>query len=232
MPFYFSKASSNGTRLNSGDTMISPAPTYVVYPEEALGQILETADGVPVFQQGTKDGRVRRWVWQGYRDNVNGYQTLWNNLLSLRARHLKEAGARTPYVFLKETDTLRFRRRVVYNGTATATFNATTLQDSAAPFPGSNALAGYMVYFIDGQGAGQQATVVTNTTTALTITPNWTINPNGTTKYSVVGWVDDWMRVRVIDVGRIVDETPTNPPTYRETFINFVIDDPSYNDLG
>ena len=231
MPFYFSKASSAGTRLNSSDTLISPAPTYVTYPEEALGQILETADGIPVFQQGNKDGRVRRWVWQGYRENVPGYPALWNNLLSLRARHLKEAGAVTPYVFLKETDTKRLRRRDRYTGTATSG-GASTLTNSGASFPGSNGLAGYMVYLIDGQGAGQFATIASNTGTQITISGTWSINPNSTTKYEIVGWVDDWFRCRVLDVSRIVDDTPTNPPTYRETILTFCIDDVAFNDLG
>lgn len=231
MSFFFSKASSNGTRLNSGDTLISPAPTYVVYPEEALGQILETQDALPVFQQASKDGRIRRWVWEGYRDNTPGYATLWNNLLSLRSRHLKEAGAQTPYVYLKETDTKRLRRRVSYKGTATAG-GASTLTDSGASFPGSNGLAGYLVYLIDGQGAGQTGTISTNTTTQITITSTWSINPNTTTKYEIVGWVDDWFRCRVIDVSRSIDTVPSNPPIYKETAMTFVIDDAAYNDLG
>jgi len=229
MPFYFSKANSAGTRLASSDTMLQPAPTYVNYPQEALGQILDTADGIPVFQQGNKDGRVRRWVWVGYRDNVPGYPALFNNLLSLRARHLKEAGAVTPYVYLKETDTLRFRRRFSISGTADSG-GGSTLTDTGA-FTGYT-LDGYILYLIDGQGAGQYATIASNTSNQITISGSWSINPNSTTKYEVVGWVDDWFRCRVLDAGRVLDDQPTNPPTYRETYLTFVIDDPAYNDLG
>lgn len=230
MPFYLSYSNSAGLRLPSSDTMLTPAPSYTSYPEESLGSILETADSTPVIQVGNKDGRAREWVWVGYKDTVPGYTTLWDNLLTLRSRHRKEAGAQTPYVYLRDTETSKLRRRVTYTGNATATFNTTTLQNSAAPFPGSNALAGYKVIFIDGQGAGQTAYVATNTTTVLTLASTLALAPNATTRYLVVGYSNDWLKVRVIDVSRVQTQIPTLPPTFERTTLKFVIDDSAYND--
>lgn len=231
MSFYVSKANSAGLRLSSSDTLLSPGPTYVTYPAEALGEILQTADGVQVAQQPNKDGRVRKWVWTGYRDTVGGYLPLWDLLLSLRARSLKQAGAQTPYVYLKDDTTKRLRRRVSYTGTATAT-GASTLTDTGKTFPTPNGLAGYKVYIIDNKAAGQWGTIASNTATQVTINGTWGATPDTTSKYEIVGWSDDFFRCRVLDVSRKIREEASNPPIFEETTLTFVIDDPAYNDIG
>lgn len=230
MGFWYSKASSNGTRLSSSDTQISPAPTYVVYPDRALGEALETADGIQVVQQSNKDGRTRQWVWRDFRDNIPGYAALWDSLLALRSRTLKQAGAVTPYVFLKEDVSHRLRRRANFTGTATAA-SGTTLTDSGKSFPGSNGLANAKIYIIDGQGAGQERIISSNTSTQVTV-PTWTTTPNTTSKYEIVYWVDDFFQCRVLDVSRVVSQQGTNPPIYEQTVVTFVITDPTYNDIG
>lgn len=231
MSFYVSKANSAGLRLSSSDTLLTPGPTYVVYPAEALGTILETTDGTQIVQQPNKDSRVRKWVWVGYRDNVPGYQNVWDLLLSLRSRSLKQAGAATPFVYLKDDTTKRLRRRVNYTGTATAA-GASTLTDTGKTFPTPNGLAGYKVYIIDNKAAGQVGTIASNTATQVTINGTWGETPNTTSKYEIVGWSDDWLKCRVIDVSRKLREEGSNPPIFDETTLTFVIEDTAYNDLG
>ena len=231
MPFYVSKANSAGLRLSSADTMLQPGPTYVTYPSAALGTILETADGSPVMQQPNKDGRVRKWTWVGYRSSVAGYTNLWDLLLSLRSRSLKQAGALTPYVYLKEDVTGRLARRVNFIGTATAT-GVNTLTDSGKNFGGTNALAGFKIVIIDGKAAGQRGTITLSNATQVTISSNWIEQPSTSSKYEIVGWSSDYFKCRVIDVSRKLKEEGTNPPIFDETTLTFVIEDAAYNDIG
>lgn len=227
MGFYISRANSAGSRLSSSDTLLSPAPTYVKYPVEALGKIIETSDGKAIQQQPTYDNRQRSWVWTNYFDAVPGYTTLWNTLTALRSRARKEAGAVTPYVYVKDDSTARLRRKVIQNGTATAG-GSNTLTDSGGAFP---TYTDYIIEIIDGQGAGQVRTVLSNTSTQITVSENWSVNPNSTSVYQIRGWVDDWFRARVLDVSRDMRED-RGTIIYATTTFTFVIDDVNYNDLG
>ncbi len=68
-------------------------------------------------------------------------------------------------------------------GTATAGTN-NTLTDSAAVWA-DNQWLGWTVTILSGTGAGQQRQIVSNTATALTVSANWTTNPNNTSVYSI-----------------------------------------------
>ncbi len=72
------------------------------------------------------------------------------------------------------------------NGSGTATAGAAgTLTDSTQAWT-ANAYSGFSVYLVGGQGVGQFRTIVSNTATALTVTPNWTTAPNNTSAYKIV----------------------------------------------
>lgn len=81
------------------------------------------------------------------------------------------------------------------SGTATAGA-AGTLTDAAAAFVTTgNALKGVYVTIASGTGAGQSRLITSNTATVLTISPNWTITPDTTSKY-IVGAVESiWKSV-------------------------------------
>lgn len=77
-------------------------------------------------------------------------------------------------------------------GRATGTQTSTTLQDTSKAWT-VNQYAGATVTLTGGTGAGQTATVVSNTATTLTVTPAWTTTPDGAsnsttpTTYSLIG---------------------------------------------
>jgi hypothetical protein len=153
---------------------------------------------------------------------------LWNVLEAVRSRHRQLAGAPTPYVYVKEDVTGMLNKLVFENGTATSGA-AATLTDSGKSWT-TNAFAGYKVELLTGTGAGQVRTVVSNTGTVLTVTPNWSTNPAAATTYSVQGRTNDWFKSRVLEVSR----RPVSGGLVRfeETALRFAIEDTTWNNLG
>jgi hypothetical protein len=100
-------------------------------------------------------------------------------------------------------------------GAATAA-TASTLTDSTQSF--TNAVLGAFVYLRDGTGKGQRRKIVARTGTELTVTPNWTVTPDTTTRYVVgaIPWSFLSGKFRLAedskqDVRRVsIDFTPTD----------------------
>ena len=68
-------------------------------------------------------------------------------------------------------------------GTATSA-TSNTLTDSTKSF-GTNALKHAFIYIYAGTGKGQDRVISSNTSTAITVTANWTTTPDTTSKYVV-----------------------------------------------
>jgi uncharacterized repeat protein (TIGR01451 family) len=68
-------------------------------------------------------------------------------------------------------------------GTATGG-TTTTLTDSSAHWTTGQYL-NWTVTILSGTGAGQQRTIIANTANQLTVSPNWTTRPNGTSTYAI-----------------------------------------------
>lgn len=228
MGFWIARADATGAKIAASEMLLPMSPTRVDYPVEALGTLLETADGNVVQQQMNKDGRRRAWVWENYRDTVVGWEDLWNQLLNLRSRHLIEGGAATPYVYLKENESRRLRRRSSVAGTATSG-GATTLTDTGLTMT-TNEFQNGWISIVDGTGVGQTRKIISNTTTAFTVAA-WAVNPNNTSKYEAQVMINDWFRCRVLDVSRKTQDRG-GPTQFVESSLVFVIDDPTYNDIG
>lgn len=228
MGFWIARADASGVKIAASEYLLPMSPTRVDYPVEALGVLLETADGNVVQQQMNKDGRRRAWVWENYRDTVVGWQDLWNRLLNLRSRHLIEGGAVTPYIFVKENESQRLRRRKSVAGTATSA-SGTTLTDTGLTMT-TNEFTGGWISITAGTGVGQTRQIVSNTTTQFTVA-TWTTTPDTTSKYEAQIWINDWFRVRVLDVSRKTQDRG-GPTQFVESSMVFVIDDPTYNDIG
>ena len=75
-------------------------------------------------------------------------------------------------------------------GTATSS-TSSSLVDSGASW-GTNAFRNASVYIYQGTGKGQRRTIASNNGTTLNITPNWTTNPDTTSKYSVGAVQWEW----------------------------------------
>jgi hypothetical protein len=100
------------------------------------------------------------------------------------------------------------------SGTATAGA-ATTITDTSKAFT-TNQWAGGTITLTGGTGSGQTRTVVSNTATAITVTPAWTTNPAAGTTYTVSALV----AYDLLDDARSLAYTPT-------TGANWLDPDPS-----
>lgn len=159
MAFWIAFALPNGTRDTGSEVALTPEPAEVDYPPEPAGTLIDTG-GTVVFQQPSRDQRIRRWVWRHYAGTHAAYTTLWNQLQPLRSRYRLMAGE-SPYVYLKDDESLQLR---------------------------------------------------TIATPGTVVTPSY-----------------PWFKCRVLEVTR---RPKAGLVVYDETFITFVVDDVSYNDLG
>jgi hypothetical protein len=92
-------------------------------------------------------------------------------------------------------------------GTATATFNTTTLQDSTATFNTTDdGLKGCWVKILSGTGAGQERMIASNTATVLTLSTVWTTAPDATSVYAI-GYIDAYRTTKVLDFQNLLDKT-------------------------
>lgn len=207
------------------EQQLSPAPTVVNYPDGLNGDRVETPDGMLILQQPTKDSRSRQWVWRGYPGMLVPYEKQFQRLQAFRARYRQEAG-QSPYVWVRDSTTKRLRRRASVTATVTASGStATTIQLTS----GTTVISDAVVEVISGTGVNQIRNVTSMTSMVLTV-PTLTTIPNGAT-VRITGWVDDWFRVRVLDVSRKLRDEGGNV-RYETTTLEFVIDDTQYNDLG
>lgn len=214
------------------EIMLSPFPTVCMYPGTMAGEKIETADGHLIVQQPSADARTRSWVWKGFPGFLVQYERQFQLLQTFRARYRQEAGL-SPYVWVQDTVTRKLRRRVAQ--TATVAAGGTT--NALLTFTGTIAVVSDAVVEVlpatvggTGTGAGQVLHVQAMTTSTLTPTGTFATVPTGAL-VSIQGWVDDWFRVRVLDVNRLLREEGGNV-RYETTTLEFVVEDPAYNDLG
>lgn len=214
-------------RITPGfELTLSPAPTAVGYPEGLNGERLEAPDGKLIVQQPTLDARPRTWVWRGYPGMLIGYERQYQRLQTFRSRYRQEA-AQSPYCWVKDSSTKRLRRRVSATlavAAAGSTTSAITLNAA------TTVIQDPVVEIIAGTGINQIRTVTSMTTTVLQVSPVLAAAPHSAT-VRLTGWVDDWFRVRVLDVSRKLRDEGGNI-RYDTTTLEFVVDDSTYNDLG
>lgn len=122
MPFSIAYADSAGDRDGATDTVLSPGPTTVVYPQDPAGKRIATTGGSIIVQQPINDGRIRSWIWSGYPGWYTPYITLWNTIEPLRSKHRLTDGDNTPYVYVMENETQMLRTISVASKTVTPTF--------------------------------------------------------------------------------------------------------------
>lgn len=215
-------------RITGSEVQFMPGPSKVEYPSEFLGQILETADGNAIQQQPTKDPRRRSWVWESYPYYKPAYQRLWASLNDLRARY-RQGLTLSPYVYLLDSVTGEFRRKVDYVGTV-ASASSSTFTPSA-PVYAADAFKGSNVVFTTGAAAGLRQFITTNAANGL-ITLGGTLpaTPAGGDAFVISYWVNDWFRVRVVDVNRTLADSGI--VKYATSKLTFVIDDPNWDYLG
>ncbi len=122
MPFSIAYADSVGDRDGATDTVLSPGPTLVEYPQDPAGKRIQTTGGSVIVQQPINDGRVRSWIWSGYPGWYAPYITLWDTIEPLRSKHRLTDGDNTPFAYVTEDETQMLRTIVVASRTVTPSF--------------------------------------------------------------------------------------------------------------
>lgn len=226
MPFWICAADANGDRIIGAEEMLSPGPAELEYPTDPAGVVVDTPDGKLIKQQPSHDPRRRAWVWHNLPSYIRRYERLIVRLEQLLARTRREQGL-SPYVYLRDTESLAFRRWVYQTGTFTAV-GANTATDSTKNWD-VDAYTQGVVEVLDGTGAGQARAIRTNTATQLTLDQPWTTQPTGAT-YRLQASVSDWVRVRVLEVSKRVSGKAGL--WFDPVRVVFVVDDASWNDVG
>lgn len=225
MAFWLAAADADGARIVGTEERLAPGPSSVDYPRDPSGSILETGAGRVIRQVPYTDPRKRAWVWQllpkGGR--YARYDQLFRRLTPLVSRVRREQGL-SPWIWLRDTETGGLGNWSYVSGTATST-TATTLVDSSKNLT-ENAYQNGVIEVVSGTGAGQRRSIVSNTATEFTVTPEWSTIPTGAT-YSVAMKIDDWIRVRVLSVQETVGGYGTL--RHEQVRMEWVIDDPAFN---
>lgn len=106
MPFFVAEADLSGN-INSGTIVqLSPAPTWVTYPEKLFNTVRLSKDGNAIIQGPNKDGRTRTWVYKRYRATIPHYTTLFTTLIQYSAKNrLNATPAKSPWVYVMDTET-------------------------------------------------------------------------------------------------------------------------------
>jgi len=148
-----------------------------------------------IIYNETQSLRKQQPVWQ-----------YWDNINAAALRQMKVGGVAALYsgdyngFIWKLDDTSIIADGAAYNGTTTSSTN-NTLTDNAHPLdPWTvNAYVGMTVRIIDGIGADQVRTIVSNTADTLTVSAVWGTNPDVTSTYTIGGYdayhFSNWKKV-------------------------------------
>lgn len=115
---------------------------------------------------------------------VNGVSvyTKDERILSLLSAQLSTYGRNINLAVGANSPFIPYQVLPVYTGTALGNSTTTTLVDTAASFTD---VSGYILYIVGGTSSGDMRTIVSNTTTAITVTPRFTTTPDNTSQYIV-----------------------------------------------
>jgi hypothetical protein len=213
---------------------LSPAPTFVTYPEGRWGDEIATGDGRVVVQQGNRDSRVREWHWSNYPGFLRTYERQFQMLKALRSRYRFEVGA-SPYVYVKDDSTNLLRQKLsasyTLTGATTTTMNVFGQSWTVDQFAGGVVEVLPAAAGGSGTGAFQRARILSNTNSILTLDTALTTVPiNG--RVAITYWQSPYFRARLLDVDRRLIEQGGNV-RYSDTVVRFVIDDDTKSpDLG
>jgi len=113
MTFWTASADTAGLIDSGTIEILSPAPTYVEYPDRFDHTIKDSQDGNPVIQAPLVDNRPRRWIWTRYRPDTRQYSTTFDKLWNLHWKlRLEATPAKSEWVYLKEDVTGNLDKRV------------------------------------------------------------------------------------------------------------------------
>lgn len=218
MGFYVANADATGAIITASQLLLNPGPSFLDYPEGALGTRVET-EGTVIFQQPTLDNRVRSWIWQGYPANQVGFQNVWPQLEALRSATRVAMGF-SPYTFLMETTSNLFRQLTITTGSGSGSGFTFTVSGGGLTV---NQFAGGFITCV-----GQTRSITTNDATTIHVPFAWNGSISGT--FTVQYPTYNFYRVRVLDVSRRLDDK-ASVTRYSDARISFVVDDPASSSL-
>lgn len=197
-----------------------PAGTFVPTTNGAIGT------GTNNFSIGINTGNGN--VFRGSLDEIRVYnraisedeiRLLYNQKKPILHLKMDEGSGTTLY-----DESFNNRDGKIYNKINTAiSSTADTLTDNDVNW-GTNYWAGQQVSILSGTGAGQTRTISSNINVTLTVSQNWTIAPDNTSRYAITMLGSNWTdrngspAVYLNDVGHIGYAPNINPVTGNSDF--------------
>lgn len=185
-------------------TRLHPAPSRVEYPNNELGNVLETADGRVVVQASNRDPRRRNWIWSNYGPDIAVYERQHRWLQSLLSRSRMSQGL-PPFVYVYEslTGLLDVSRNVTTTASSVngATITVPTLT-GVNPANLKNAVVEVLPAASGGSTAPyERRSVLAATSTTLTLDNTLSAAPGNS--QLLLTWSEPaWWRARILDTTR------------------------------
>jgi hypothetical protein len=185
-------------------TRLHPAPTRVEYPNVALGEMVDTADGRVIVQASNRDPRRRSWIWSNYGPEIAVYERQQRWLQSLLARTRMAQGL-PPFVYVYESPTgLLDVNRTITTTASSVSSNVITVPTLAGVHPGN--LKNAVVEVLPATSGGsafpyERRSVLSATTTTLTL-ENPLSGAPGSSQLLLTWSEPAWWRARILDTVR------------------------------
>ena len=224
--FWIAMADAAGAKTTR-ETQLSPAPTRVEYPNAALGDIVETADGRVVVQVSTRDPRRRSWIWANFGPEVTSYERQNNWMRQLVSRQRLAQGL-SPYVYIYDGTTGLLN----YPRTLQTTVSSVSGSVLTIPSMGSGILPALLTHAVvevlpavSGGSAYpyERRSVVSATNTSLTLDNPLSGAPGSSNV--LLSWSEPaWWKARILDTTREL-RTEGGLVRYASSRLSFVIDE-------
>lgn len=226
--FYIAMADAAGAKT-ARETRLNPAPVRVEYPNQALGDLIETADGRVVVQVSNKDPRRRSWQWanMGPEMVVAERQHRWLQQLVARTR---QSLSLPPFVYVYDgvTGLMNVNRSLTITPSSLSGDRLTiTVPTTASQVYAPNLVNGVVEVLNNPSGGSafpyERRSIVSATSTTLVL--DAALSGVLGTSQIIVTWSEPaWWKARILDTTREL-RTEGGPPRYTTSLLTFVIEE-------
>ena len=171
----FLTGSNSEKRVTVADVIIVPGGTNTILLNETLPNAVTNGD---TFRATTG----RYWFLNAYTSLVANVFKSYDVLTGIVTSH-NQVGLPSSWGTDGKMSATPSYVGPYASGTATSA-SANTLVNSAKTW-GTNQWSNYQVVITGGTGEGQVRSIASNTSTALTVSSNWTVTPDGTSTYEI-----------------------------------------------
>jgi hypothetical protein len=186
------------------ETRLIPGPSRVEYPNAALGDVIETADGRVVVQVSGRDPRRRAWVWSNFGPSIQVYERQYRWLEQLVARRRRSLNLpQHVYLFDGVTGLLNITRShtTVVGAQSSSILTIPTLPASINPVHLRNGVVEVLPATGGSSFPYERRSILTATSTSLTLEDP--LSGSLGNSEVLLTWSEPvWWKARVLDTTR------------------------------